>query len=218
MARPQPGIFAQGTRSHYHLEFDLRPGATDDAIVRRAARPARAAGHRRRFEHRRRLRPRRCGDACARRRPRRRWRRLRGHRGRRPTRAGDPARHLGVDPRHRRRRRARRRARRSSPCSRRWPTLAAEQPCFVYRDSRDLTGFIDGTENPPVEEALDVALVPDGAAGRGRRVRARAEVGARPRRVPRAVVEPSRRAPSGAPSPTASSSTTSPPPRTSPAS
>ena len=28
MAVPQPGIFAQGTRSHYHLEFDLRPGAT----------------------------------------------------------------------------------------------------------------------------------------------------------------------------------------------
>ena len=33
MARPQPGIFAQGTRSHYHLEFDLRPDATDDAIA-----------------------------------------------------------------------------------------------------------------------------------------------------------------------------------------
>ena len=32
MARPQPGIFAQGTRSHYHLEFDLRPDATDAAI------------------------------------------------------------------------------------------------------------------------------------------------------------------------------------------
>ena len=61
-------------------------------------------------------------------------------------------------------------------------TLAAEQPCFVYRDSRDLTGFIDGTENPPVEEAFDVALVPDGEPGDGRRVRARAEVGARPRR------------------------------------
>ena len=30
-------------------------------------------------------------------------------------------------------------------------TLAVEQPCFVYLDSRDLTGFIDGTENPPVE-------------------------------------------------------------------
>src|SRR5262245_46996436 len=32
MAVPQPGIFAQGTRSHYHLEFDLRPGATDADI------------------------------------------------------------------------------------------------------------------------------------------------------------------------------------------
>lgn len=46
-------------------------------------------------------------------------------------------------------------------------TLAAEQPCFVYKDSRDLTGFIDGTENPPVEEALDVALVPEGRVGEG---------------------------------------------------
>ena len=46
-------------------------------------------------------------------------------------------------------------------------TLAAEQPCFVYRDSRDLTGFIDGTENPPVEEAHDVALIPDGEPGEG---------------------------------------------------
>ena len=32
MARPQPGIFAQGTRSHYHLEFDLQADATDGAI------------------------------------------------------------------------------------------------------------------------------------------------------------------------------------------
>jgi putative iron-dependent peroxidase len=39
--------------------------------------------------------------------------------------------------------------------------LALEQPGFVYRDSRDLTGFIDGTENPPVEEGPEVALVPD---------------------------------------------------------
>ena len=44
-------------------------------------------------------------------------------------------------------------------------TLAAEQPCFVYLDSRDLTGFIDGTENPHVEEAPEVALVPSGARG-----------------------------------------------------
>jgi putative iron-dependent peroxidase len=45
--------------------------------------------------------------------------------------------------------------------------LAAEQPCLVYLDSRDLTGFIDGTENPPVEQAFDVALVPDGQPGAG---------------------------------------------------
>jgi putative iron-dependent peroxidase len=43
--------------------------------------------------------------------------------------------------------------------------LKLEQPCFVYRDSRDLTGFVDGTENPPVHEAIDVALIPDGEPG-----------------------------------------------------
>jgi putative iron-dependent peroxidase len=37
----------------------------------------------------------------------------------------------------------------------------------VYRDSRDLTGFVDGTENPPVEEAHDVAIVPSGQKGAG---------------------------------------------------
>lgn len=36
--------------------------------------------------------------------------------------------------------------------------LALEVPCFVYRDSRDLLGFIDGTENPPVAEAPEIAL------------------------------------------------------------
>jgi putative iron-dependent peroxidase len=45
--------------------------------------------------------------------------------------------------------------------------LALEQPGFVYRDSRDLTGFIDGTANPPAVEAPTVALVPDDQPGRG---------------------------------------------------
>lgn len=44
-------------------------------------------------------------------------------------------------------------------------TLAAEQPAFVYRDSRDLTGFIDGTANPEPLEAPDVALIPPGLPG-----------------------------------------------------
>jgi len=43
-------------------------------------------------------------------------------------------------------------------------TLARETPSWVYRDSRDLTGFIDGTENPPADEARDLAVI---AAGPG---------------------------------------------------
>jgi putative iron-dependent peroxidase len=46
-------------------------------------------------------------------------------------------------------------------------TLTTEQPGFVYLDSRDLTGFIDGTENPPVGEAPEVALVADGPGAGG---------------------------------------------------
>lgn len=45
--------------------------------------------------------------------------------------------------------------------------LASEQPAFVYRDSRDLTGFIDGTMNPGPLEAPSVALIPPGMPGGG---------------------------------------------------
>jgi putative iron-dependent peroxidase len=45
--------------------------------------------------------------------------------------------------------------------------VAAEQNAFVHRDSRDLTGFIDGSANPPLLDAPAVALVPDGQAGAG---------------------------------------------------
>ena len=45
--------------------------------------------------------------------------------------------------------------------------LELEQPGFVYHDSRDLTGFIDGTANPQAEERLEVALVADGEPGAG---------------------------------------------------
>ncbi|MDQ1397251.1 MAG: porphyrinogen peroxidase, partial [Acidimicrobiaceae bacterium] len=33
MATPQTGIFALGTRSHYHLEFDLRPDTEPAALL-----------------------------------------------------------------------------------------------------------------------------------------------------------------------------------------
>ena len=46
-------------------------------------------------------------------------------------------------------------------------TLAAEQPGFSYHGGRDITGFVDGTANPPVRRAADVAIVPPGAPGEG---------------------------------------------------
>jgi putative iron-dependent peroxidase len=45
--------------------------------------------------------------------------------------------------------------------------LANETVAFVHRDSRDLTGFLDGTANPSLLEAPIAALVPDGRAGAG---------------------------------------------------
>ena len=45
--------------------------------------------------------------------------------------------------------------------------LARETPSFVYLDSRDLTGFIDGTENPPADEARTLAVLAEGQVGEG---------------------------------------------------
>lgn len=38
-------------------------------------------------------------------------------------------------------------------------TVAHEQPTFTYQASQDLTGFEDGTENPPLDEANDIATI-----------------------------------------------------------
>jgi len=46
-------------------------------------------------------------------------------------------------------------------------TIADETSSWPYRRSLDLTGFIDGTENPSLARAADVALVPAGAEGAG---------------------------------------------------
>jgi putative iron-dependent peroxidase len=45
--------------------------------------------------------------------------------------------------------------------------LARETAGWLYQHDRDLTGFIDGTENPSLLEAPDVALVPAGESGAG---------------------------------------------------
>jgi putative iron-dependent peroxidase len=46
-------------------------------------------------------------------------------------------------------------------------TLADETAGWTYKENRDLTGFIDGTENPSLLEAPEVALIPEGQAGAG---------------------------------------------------
>lgn len=46
-------------------------------------------------------------------------------------------------------------------------TLNLEKIGFVYKDSRDLSGFIDGTENPKGRGQQLVALIPEGEAGAG---------------------------------------------------
>jgi porphyrinogen peroxidase len=46
-------------------------------------------------------------------------------------------------------------------------SVARETSSWPYRHDRDLTGFIDGTENPSLVEAPDAAVIPDGNPGAG---------------------------------------------------
>jgi putative iron-dependent peroxidase len=46
-------------------------------------------------------------------------------------------------------------------------TVAYEMVGWPYHHDLDLTGFIDGTENPTIVEAPAAAIVPDGRAGEG---------------------------------------------------
>jgi len=45
--------------------------------------------------------------------------------------------------------------------------VARETMTFIYGNSLDMTGFIDGTGNPEVERDREVAIVPDGQPGAG---------------------------------------------------
>ncbi len=45
--------------------------------------------------------------------------------------------------------------------------LADETSSWPYHHDRDLTGFIDGSENPTLIEALDVAVIPESSPGAG---------------------------------------------------
>lgn len=46
-------------------------------------------------------------------------------------------------------------------------SLASQRSGFTYQDSRDLSGFEDGTENPPLDEAPFLCTVPDDRPGGG---------------------------------------------------
>jgi putative iron-dependent peroxidase len=46
-------------------------------------------------------------------------------------------------------------------------TIAEETSSWPYHHDLDLTGFIDGTENPTLLDAPEVALIPDGNPGAG---------------------------------------------------
>jgi putative iron-dependent peroxidase len=161
MAMPQPGILALGTLAHFHLEFDVDPRAGDHDVLAALARlrePSVTGGGTNLVigfgaSLGRRLAPAAIPAgfadfppvATAPATPHDLWLWVHG---------GGPDIVLDV---------ARLAAAALAPVA----TVAAEQACFVYRDSRDLTGFIDGTENPPVHEAPGVAIVSEGEPGAG---------------------------------------------------
>lgn len=45
--------------------------------------------------------------------------------------------------------------------------VARETPTFIWRDSWDFTGFVDGTGNPEPHRQPEVAIIPDGKPGAG---------------------------------------------------
>jgi putative iron-dependent peroxidase len=164
MSVAQPGIFAFGTRSHYYLEFDLLPdadlGAVFEALGALREPPVTAGGANLVIglgaELWRRMAP---GAAPA---EAKRFPGVSGANGRGiPSTQHDiwlwvhgTGEDVLVDI-----------ARAASMRLAKVARVAASLPAFVYQDSRDMTGFIDGTENPPVWEAPEVALIPHGEVG-----------------------------------------------------
>jgi putative iron-dependent peroxidase len=165
MAVAQQGIFAQGTRAHYLLEFDVAPEASVDEIraaLRHLHEPAVTSGGLNIVmgfgpDLLRRLAPADTPDAL------RPFAPIDGPGGHAPATQHDvwiwlhgTGHDVVLDA-----------ARLVTAAFVTVGRLALEQPGFVYRDSRDLTGFVDGTANPPVSMAHDVAVIDDGEVGGG---------------------------------------------------
>jgi len=62
-------------------------------------------------------------------------------------------------------------------------SLADETSSWPYQHDRDLTGFIDGSENPDLIDAAELATIPDGRPGRRRQRPAPAEMEPRRNRL-----------------------------------
>lgn len=166
MATPQPGIFAFGTRSHYYLEYDVDPQSDPDDVLEalRALRepPVTSGGANIVIGMGRDLWSRLSPETTPPSLPR--FETITGAGGRTaPATQHDvwlwthgTHNDIVTDI-------ARAATVALAPAAR----LAHDQPAFVYHDSRDMFGFIDGTENPPVWEAHLAALVPPGEVGEG---------------------------------------------------
>jgi porphyrinogen peroxidase len=166
MTTPQNGIFAQGTHAHYFLELDLREGVSPDQALpsfRRLRAPDVSAGGVNFVmafgaDFWRVIAPDQAPADLT------RFTEIRGRNGKHaPASQHDAWIWInGSTPDvtfdH---------ARAAWLAVRDVATLGAEQPCFVYRDSRDMTGFIDGTGNPEPLDAPNVALIPPGHPGEG---------------------------------------------------
>ena len=163
---PQFGIFAQGAHAHHFLEFDLHPGATPGetmASVRRLLSPEVSSS---RINLVVAFGP-RAWRSIAPSSPPSSLSDFHGVVG--PDGQGAPATQHDlwlwvsasapdVSWDH---------ARSAASALRDVARLVDEQPAFVYRDNRDMTGFQDGTANPPLHQAAEVALIPRGQPGEG---------------------------------------------------
>lgn len=165
MSTGQPGIFAQGTRSHIQLEFSVprsvKPRQLADALERFREPAVTFGGANIVLGFGRdlwgRLAPDEVPAAL------KMFRSIKGKKHQAPGTQRDlwvwihgHGHDIGLDV-----------ARGACNAMAKVAKLELELSCFVYRDSRDLLGFIDGTENPPVQEAPAITLLPEGQPGAG---------------------------------------------------